>query len=222
MATLNEIIYNIKNLRGGGTETDDSKLTRRQLEFIINHFRAELATQRTNQGKSLEGFIQDLTGEKFIPTKDFRAVGTDVSILKSATTIPIPVVGYSGFVIPFVGLRDEYYGYQKSTVRTFNLELEHPFIQNTYFVVNNYMYIATKNRSTQREVFIRGVFADPREALRGEGDINLEFGFDWNYPIPEGTISQLNSLIINNEYRWMNMLPADQLNNGRDDKDSKE
>ena len=54
MATLKEIIYNIKNLQGRGEFTDDLKLSDRQLEFIIDHFRAELAAQKANTGKSTD------------------------------------------------------------------------------------------------------------------------------------------------------------------------
>ena len=43
MSTLKEIIYNIQNLPGKGKKTDDVKLSNRQLEFIINHARTEIA-----------------------------------------------------------------------------------------------------------------------------------------------------------------------------------
>ena len=219
MATLAEIIYNIKNLRGGGAESDDSKITKRQLEFIINHFRAELAGQKVNHGKALDGFYQELINVKLVSTKDFKAVDRDVIILKSEKRIPSPITRHdNGYVLQYVGLRDDYMGYQSSSVHTFNTDLAHPFIQAVYFVVDEYLYICLKNTSTLREVYVRGVFESPREVLYSLNGENLLLGYDWEYPIPVGTLSQLNALIVNNEYRWMNMLPADIINNGKDDK----
>jgi hypothetical protein len=220
MALLSEIIYNIKNLRDGGTESDDSKLTRAQLEFIVNHFRAEIAGQRTNQNKALDGFYQELENVKLKSTKDFRPTNKDVIILKSIDQIPSPIVGHdNGYVLQTVGLRDEFLGFQPSSVHTFNIDLENQYVQSIYFVVDNYVYIATKSYNPIREVFIRGVFENPRQVIYSQtGGENLLLGYDWEYPYPTGLLSQLNSLTINNEYRWMNMFPADVTNNNRDDK----
>ena len=75
-----------------------------------------------------------------------------------------------------------------------------------------------KNVSPLREIYVRGVFESPREVKAHVEGENLMLGYDWEYPFPVGLLSQLNALVINNEYRWMNMLPADLVNNGRDDK----
>ena len=218
MATLNEIIYNIKNLKGGGIETDDSELTRRQLEFIINHFRAEIIGQRAVQRKSLEGFYQEIENIKLESTRDFKALRNDVVVLKSKKQLPGLVTSNSGgYIIQHVGYRDDFYGFQKTYQNVFNLDLENPYIQNVYFIVNNYLYIATKTDSNLKEVFVRTVAENPRELLDFV-EVDLMRGYDWNYPIPNDQIGQLNSLIVNNEYKWMNMLPSDLLNNGKEDK----
>ena len=219
MATLAELIYNIKDLRGGGSEVDDSKLTKRQLEFIFNHFRAEIAGQRTNQGKALDGFYQELNNIKLESTKDFRPYNPDVIILKSKDKLPSPITRHeNGYVLQFVGLRDEFISFQTSSVHTYNIDMEHPFVQSVYFIVDEYLYICTRRMSPLREVFVRGVFESPREVIYSNNGENLLLGYDWVYPFPAGLLSQLNSLVVNNEYRWMNMLPADLVNNGREDK----
>jgi hypothetical protein len=55
---------------------------------------------------------------------------------------------------------------------------------------------------------------NPRKAIELNTRTKL-MGIDWEYPIPEGLIGQLNNLIINNEYRWMSIIPQDLLNDGK-------
>ena len=215
MSKLSEIIYNIKNLQNKGTHTDDVQLSDRQLEFIVNHFRAELAAQRYNTNKSLEGFYQELDNVKLEGTKDFRSFRDTVTILKSKEVLPSFATSHTnGGIVSFVGTRDEFMGFQQSDVNYFNIDLENPFVQNTFFIVGNNLYIATKEYKTIREVFVRGVMNNPRKTIESNTRTKL-MGMDWEYPIPEGLIGQLNNLIINNEYRWMSIVPQDLLNDGK-------
>lgn len=216
MSKLSEIIYNIKNLQNKGTHTDDVQLSDRQLEFIVNHFRAALAAQRANTNKSVDGFYQELTNIKVVTATEFRAYDSNVKILKSKNPIPsFATIHDNGFLINFVGTRDEFLGFQQSSVHSYNIDLENPYVQNVYFIVGDIMYFATKNYTTMREVFVRGVLNNPRQGYNANTEDKL-IGYNWEYPIPEGLISQLNNLIINNEYRWMHTLPSDLINDGKD------
>ena len=217
MATLKEIIYNIKNLQGRGEFTDDLKLSDRQLEFIINHFRAELAAQKANTGKSTSGFYQQLTNLKLNSTKDFRPHHPEVKIFKS-DKLPAFAKYHKGSRVHFVGTRDGMFPFQQSEIHTFNIDMENPYVMNTFFNHGGYLYICTKNTSLLREVYVEGVFDSPREVAELEGKIDPFDEFNWHYPIPNGVIGQLNNLILNNEYRWMHILNADTENNGKDDK----
>ena len=219
MAMLSQILHNILNLKGGGEESDDSKITKRQLEFILNHFRAQVASQRTVANKALDGFYQELESVKVESTKDYRAYNRDVIILKSKTQIPSPITAHAnGFVLQFVGFRDDIMSLQTSSLHTYNIDVENKYVTGVYFVVDNYLYLALKDRVTVREVFERGVFADPREVISANKGEDLFLGYDWEYPMPAAMLSQVNALIINNEYRWLNMLPADILNDGKDNR----
>jgi len=54
MATLREIVYNIKNIAEGGTSlTEDSKISDSQVEFLVNVYRAKTLMQYTNSGRSV-------------------------------------------------------------------------------------------------------------------------------------------------------------------------
>jgi len=54
MATLREIVYNIKNVAEGGSSlVEDSKISDRQVEFLVNAYRAKALIQYTNSGRSV-------------------------------------------------------------------------------------------------------------------------------------------------------------------------
>ena len=49
--TLNEIVYNIKNLAEGGYSTDDNKISTRQIKTWVNYHRANLLLKYTDGGR---------------------------------------------------------------------------------------------------------------------------------------------------------------------------
>jgi hypothetical protein len=219
MAKLNELIYNLKNLQNKGEHSDDQKLGNRQMEFILNHFRVEIAAQRANNNKSIDGFYQELDNTKLAQTRDFRPYRSDVTIFKSKDPVPTMATAHDvGFINQFVGTRDEFLGFQQSSVHTYNIDLENPYVQSVYFFVDNYLYTATKNSNLLREVFVRAVFNNPREVIEYNKGVDPMRGYDWEYPIPGNLIGSLNNLVINNEYRWMQVIPSDLVNDGNDAK----
>jgi len=217
MATIKQLTYNIKNLQGRGEFTDDLKLSDRQVEFIINHFRAEIAAQRYNVKKSVGGFYQRLEDLKLYKTNDFRANLPDVVILKTKE-FPTIASSHKGDIVRFVGTRDEFMGFQSSGIHTYNIDLENPYVRNIYFTQGDFLYICTKNYMMLREVYIEAVFNNPRAVKAFQGELDLFNKEDWEYPIPDGLIGQLNNMIINGEYNWMHLLRADKINDGSDDK----
>tara|TARA_R110002096_G_scaffold141486_4_gene296339 strand:+ start:3018 stop:3632 length:615 start_codon:yes stop_codon:yes gene_type:complete len=51
--TLNEIVYNIKNIAEGGYTTDDSKLSTRQITAWVNYHRLKILEAYTDNGKNI-------------------------------------------------------------------------------------------------------------------------------------------------------------------------
>ena len=217
MSTLSKIIYNLKNIQNAGAHTDDLKLNNRQLEFIVNHFRAALVGQRANAKKSLDGFYQDLSSIKLERATDFRPTSDKLRILRSVRKLPnLASANDGGYLINFVGLRDSFMGAQQSFVHTFNIDSNNSMVQNLFFINNNYLYYVTRNNSLIREIYVRAVFTDPRQVLLFDDESNGFLEYDWEYPVPEGLISQLNNLIMSQEYQWMKVVPSDLTNDGKD------
>ena len=58
---LSEIVYNIKNLIGGGINSDDLNLRDSQFAFIIAYYRSKLLKQDQDKGRdNLELYKQNL------------------------------------------------------------------------------------------------------------------------------------------------------------------
>ncbi|WP_428743149.1 hypothetical protein [Tenacibaculum sp.] len=215
MSTLSKIVYNFKNLPG--SHSDDFSPSDRQIEFIVNHFRSELASQRVNTKKSTDGFYQEIINLKVEKTKDFRPFKDNVEILRSKSKLPSMVTSHNrGEVIDFIGMRDDFLGFQKTTVHTFNIDLENPMVTELYFTSGDYLYIVSQGRSLIREVYMKAVFSDPREVKIFNGELTLINGMDWDYPLPDNLIGQLNNMIINNEFRWGQIVQPDLINDGKD------
>lgn len=215
MPRLNELIYNIKNLKGG-EHTDDFKPTSRQVEFILDHFRAEIASQRINSNKSTEGFWQTLTNLKLVSSKDYIPKHSCAKVLRSKDKIPKLATFHRGYMVDYVGTRDEFLGFYPSAVHSFNLDLEDPYTTDVYFITGGYLYVVTKNRNMLREVYFKAMFNSPREVMEFEGDLDRTSGDNWQYPIPGNLVGQLNNLVINNEFRWSALIPPDLKNDGKD------
>lgn len=217
MAKLNKIIYNLyESLKPNAT--DDSILSERQLEFIVNHFRAKIIAQRYNTNKSLSGFAQELVDLKMERTKDFRVIDNDCVVLKSKDKLPTLVnVHREGFAVHMVGVKNSPVPFQKTNIQTVNCDMYNPFIKNCYFIHDGYLYLFSRNLTYIKEVYLRGYFENPREVLFANKEIDEFTDMDFEYPIPISVLDQINAMVVDGEFRWMNILPKDSINNGEDD-----
>lgn len=219
MAKIGEIIYNIKSLRDGGEFSKDHKLGNRQLEYIIDIIRAKIATY-TEMGKlSLEGYLQELKNVPLTKSADFSSLDENVIVFETTTLPDLITADGFGKLFDFVGTRNAYLGFQKTTPQYFNLDLSRTLTHTVYFTQGEKLYIATTKYHNLRSAFIRGVFASPRKVLEFNNDTNAT-NMEWQYPTPQNFVQQLNSELVQSELQWLNMLPPDDKNDGRDKKGS--
>ena len=60
MATIKEIVYDIKNLIRGGQQSDDEMISDRQIEFQVNSLRAQFIRQDINKRRSVSENIKQM------------------------------------------------------------------------------------------------------------------------------------------------------------------
>ena len=85
-----EIIYNIKNLRAGGVQSDDTQLSDRQYMFIINYYRSKLMRQEYGNYRTVAPEeITDL-GKVDLINVDPHECGCEEGECILRTELPIP------------------------------------------------------------------------------------------------------------------------------------
>ena len=60
MATIKEIVYDLKNIIRGGLQSDDEMISDRQIEFQVDSLRAQYIRQDINKRRSISDNIKQI------------------------------------------------------------------------------------------------------------------------------------------------------------------
>ena len=90
MATIKEIVYDIKNLIRGGMQSDDEIISDRQIEFQVDSLRAQFIRQDINKRRSISDNIKQIIPSLSLVSVPSATVGMsmDGNILRSVEKIP--------------------------------------------------------------------------------------------------------------------------------------
>ena len=85
MATIKEIVYDIKNLIRGGMQSDDEIISDRQIEFQVDSLRAQFIRQDINKRRSISDNIKQIIPSLSLVSVPSATVGMsmDGNILRS-------------------------------------------------------------------------------------------------------------------------------------------
>lgn len=227
MAILaSELIFNIKNLRAGGVQSDDEQISDRQFYFIINYYRAKLVRQEQFQyGATNRSELQDL-GQVDLIMSDPHECGCpeiDACILRTENAIP-KTLSFAGrdHAFTFVGM----YGgmsWQEQTWQSGPWSTFAPYTgENTKWILKgDYIYIINPPTEQLTYMNIQGVFEDPLEAEQFrtcdcDDDTPCVDSFDFEYPIEAHLIDTLMKMIMESEVTWSTLIPQDTSNDSLD------
>jgi hypothetical protein len=222
MATLNQIIYNIRNSKKGGILSDDDKVTDRQLAFIIGYYRSMLIKQNLEKGrKPPYAAKQTLSVVEMVQTdkSDDCDTPVDCYTLRSKARIPLPIDYAKGVLLTFVGTIDgeESFQFQSqarsrwSKYERFTSNLRKAYIRDGYLFVVNDLIIEV--------VQLQGIFQQPELAAGYKLNCDSDepcFTFDSEYPIESSMIPLVTKLIFENEMALLSMTPQDTTNDTSD------
>ena len=90
MATIKELVYDIKNIVRGGMQSDDEIISDRQVEFQINTLRAQYIRQDLNKRRSISENIKQVIHCLDLERVSSNTCGlpSDVKVLRSIKQIP--------------------------------------------------------------------------------------------------------------------------------------
>lgn len=202
MATLREIVYNIKNIAEGGSSlTEDSKISDSQVEFLVNAYRAKTLMQYTNSGRSvhpqtLQTFKHTATTDNnthidfpsVINFNEQRAIKSIVFYDSSLGTSEYIEVGTKGSTAYLLGNR---FTSGKKTAR----------------IQDGRIYFSNFDLDTNDYVEISAIFSNPTEITTNVGLFDKDTSI---YPLPAELITSISQEILAKEYSVIMGTPRDK------------
>ena len=181
--TAKELIYNLKNLRAGGVQSDDTKLSDRQMLFIINYYRAKLIRQEHGKNRiTSQEEVQNLGEVELIKTDSNEYdCGENACVLRTKKQVPRSLITHKSHGFTFVGMVD---GMSWQYANTMDGAAWSQFQKYTgnktkWVLQGRYIYIINPIDPLLTYISIRGVFEDPLEAASfREGDCDTKVGCD--------------------------------------------
>lgn len=221
-----ELIFNVKNLRAGGIQSDDENLSDRQIAFIIDYYRAKLMRQEAMKHNHLDRQdIQDL-GRVDLIQADPHECGcpADGCILRTKLEIPgtLELGSGSGHAFTFVG----HYGgtaFQETTWQRapWDSYAKYTGDKPKWFIKGKYIYILNPPDPMMSYMNIQGLFENPQEAEQFrtcdcDNGVACNVGYNFKYPLAAHLVDTVMKLVMENEVRWSTLIPTDTANDTLD------
>ena len=216
MATLTEIVYNLRNIVSSGRLTDDVTITFNQLKFIVNYKRAQYLRQDYNKNYFDNDFVyQDLgcLEMELADEAECCTFETGCQIFRTKKVLP-----------EFVKLVDRFGIKINAINKTKRFELvlpeRFPFVGNTKYPSLTEKIFYLNNRLYSKNLYalnIRGILADPmtaQEFICGDGPCFTERS---QYPITADMLDLITKDIMQTELIMLISTGQDLENNAKYD-----
>lgn len=220
MITLNQLIYDLRNiLRGGALVSDDDPISDRQLEFWINNTRATLIRQQLDKGQTLSDNITQ-TIDCFDVELDDTSLNTNLPsgcyIVKSKNPIPTPIEVSDRDLLLKVSAPEigsiPYSLYPEAAMpysdyNPFGKRVIKAYLRQGYIIIKNVPSNLTK-------VSISLVAADPTEVGKYNSCSGTPcFTRDSRYPINAHMVEVMKRMIIDTNFKSLQVPISDNVNN---------
>jgi hypothetical protein len=218
MATLSEIIYNVKNLRAKGRQSDDTEISDRQYAFIINYYRALLLKREFARTKDVGNAYQTLGDVKLIKADKNECCDINDCIYRTEKQLP------EALITSYVGLTNLNKPFQKTTAERVIWDLQSPLTKHLpkWYETNNYIYIVNPPTDSLEIITVRGIFEDPVAANDFKtcgciGDDCFQ-GYDFDYPMSVTFLDSIYKMMADAEFKINGMFPKDTTNDTQEAK----
>jgi len=219
---LSELIYDIKNLRAGGLQSDDEDISDAQYAFIINSYRAKLLKQLRDKNQMIPTSMIQSLGKVNLETSTDCCDG--VCGLKTVKKIP-KTLYTSGLAhgFSYVGTYGGSVPFQRTSFesKSWNKYAKYTGKKTKWYLKDSYIYVEDA-LGMLSHIEPRGIFEDPLEAEKFrtcECEDNNEdclVGYDFEYPLPMHMRDTVFKMIMDSEFRMSVAIPADNSNDSTD------
>jgi hypothetical protein len=220
--TLNELVYDIKNIAYGGTTSDDAKVSDRQIAHWIRMYRSVLVRQEITSRSILhQTYIQHLRCVELEPVDMAECCSANAGcvVLRSKKQLPktITVGGREHSLTTVTSFDDQQTVDSVSYLEAkYNAYSRFSSSKPKYFLKNDYLYIVTDNLALGK-VNVSGIFEDPDQV----GDFSDCDGkpcwtWDTEYPISTDIAKRVVDFILQERMGVVRPAPEDTMNDARD------
>lgn len=220
MATINEIIYNIR-MEIKDNRSDDIKLSDRNLEFIVNYLRIKLARQDIQKHKSISpSMIQSLgvVDLELVDPSLNDNFDTGIKVLRTSNPVPVPLDVDGKIIITNIAGLDgvstiDFTDRSKALKKKWS---KYAGKRTSAYYLDGHIYIVGCPKEL-RYITLEGVFENPREVSKfknKDGSVCYDPNKD-RYPISAHMIDMINSLVKRQELDLYFQLIEDKINDGQ-------
>jgi hypothetical protein len=219
-----ELIYNIKNIISKGVQSDDLKISDRQIAFIINYYRAKLLKQdaQRHHGMSLED-VQDLGKVELIQADEHECCEINACVLRTKHKLPATIeLRSTRHGLTFVGT---YKGkaFQETSYNRSQFDSFAPYTgkMTKWYIKGRYLYIVNPV-GLLSFINVQGLFEDPLEANKFRtcdcpNEEVCQTGYDYEYPLSAMHVDTIVKLMLQTELSVLLGVLSDNNNNAKDE-----
>jgi hypothetical protein len=224
MATIKEIVYDLKNIIRGGLQSDDEMISDRQIEFQVNSLRAQYIRQDVNKRRSISDNIKQVIHCLEVETVPAYTCGLPDSciIVRSKEKIPnaietshqdlITVIGPTGILstnfhmIPYN--RAPWAGNNRYTKR-----------MTFAFLLDSFVYVLGPEAEMLEKIKVEGVWQTPRDIEKytmEDGTSSYDAEIE-EYPLSTSMLDLIKQSMITTNLQPLIQMPTDNTNNAKSD-----
>lgn len=221
MSKLNEIIYSIKNIRAGGIQSDDVKLSDENYIDIINYYRSKLIRQEIDRNMRLDPLlIQPIYGSERKGLEVERVKfnrGEPLSgktVFRTKIKIPRAISTNGNNLVTFVGHNLLGKSFQRATPYNVHLLVARSLtgLEPKWFEFDERIYVVTEDSLTH--IVVQAVVENPLKVFEINGELDAYNPLDIEYPMSDTMRDSMYKLIADAEYKIMGI--TDNINDGLD------
>jgi len=224
MATIKEIVYDLKNIIRGGLQSDDEMISDRQIEFQVNSLRAQYIRQDVNKRRSISDNIKQVIHCLEVEPISGTTCGlsNDIMIVRSKEKVPnaietshqdlITAIGPTGILstnfhmIPYN--RAPWAGNNRYTKR-----------MTFAFLLDSFVYITGPEAEMLEKIKVEGVWQNPRDIEKytmEDGTSSYDAETE-EYPLSTSMLDLIKQGMLAQNLQPMIQMPTDISNNAKSD-----
>tara|TARA_R100000152_G_C6685804_1_gene118584 strand:+ start:19 stop:714 length:696 start_codon:yes stop_codon:yes gene_type:complete len=224
MATIKEIVYDLKNIIRGGMQSDDEIISDRQIEFQIDSLRAQFIRQDINKRRSISDNIKQIIHSLEVKPVSGAIVGlsSDITLMRSVQKVPnaietshsdlITAIGPTGILSPNFHMIP----YNRAAWAGNNRYTKH---MTFAFLLDSFVYITGPESELLETIKVEGVWQCPRDIenyIRKDGlpSYNPETE---EYPISISMLDLIKQSMLAQNLQPLIQMPTDLSNNSKSD-----